>query len=169
MDEVLWHSATCRFSKSILVKIPRLPTIRVIGSQFMSTSLRDFPALPDCDVGAMVVAMAVSFTVSGPGGIARGQLTPGVPPLRFFIEFPVGICSERPNDASVKGDADGRDVCAGRLIHEGHELVGEPRHRAADADATDVGTAADAGHPSPFRHVAIHHGTPAAQLHQTFG
>src|SRR5579863_8170917 len=40
IDEVLWHSATSRFSKSILVKIPRLPTIRVIGSQFISTRLR---------------------------------------------------------------------------------------------------------------------------------
>src|SRR5580700_5139836 len=38
IDEVLWHSATWRFSKSIFVKIPRLPTIRVIGSQFISTS-----------------------------------------------------------------------------------------------------------------------------------
>src|ERR1700729_2341688 len=38
MDDVLWHSAPCRFSKSILVKMPRLPTMRVIGSQFISTS-----------------------------------------------------------------------------------------------------------------------------------
>src|SRR5580704_16441670 len=41
IDEVLWHSATRRFSKSILVKIPRLPTIRVIGSQFISTKFLD--------------------------------------------------------------------------------------------------------------------------------
>src|SRR5579871_1714734 len=42
IDEVLWHSATCLFSKSILVKIPRLPTMRVMGSQFISTRLRFF-------------------------------------------------------------------------------------------------------------------------------
>ena len=40
IDDVLWHSATSLLSKSILVKMPRLPTIRVIGSQFISTSFR---------------------------------------------------------------------------------------------------------------------------------
>src|ERR1700722_17617609 len=38
IDEVLWHSATVRFSKSIFVYIPKLPTIRVIGSHDISTS-----------------------------------------------------------------------------------------------------------------------------------
>src|SRR5580692_3153474 len=53
MDEVLWHSTTWRFSKSILVKMPRLPTILVIGSQFISTR---FPFLPDTSfVGAVMV------------------------------------------------------------------------------------------------------------------
>src|SRR5580693_8596318 len=53
MDEVLWHSTTWRFSKSILVKMPRLPTILVIGSQFISTR---FPFLPETSfVGAVIV------------------------------------------------------------------------------------------------------------------
>src|ERR1700735_1201825 len=53
MDEVLWHSTTWRFSKSMLVKMPRLPTIRVIGSQFISTR---FPFLPGISfVGAVIV------------------------------------------------------------------------------------------------------------------
>src|SRR5579871_6915113 len=38
MDEVLWHSATVLLPKSIFVYIPKLPTIRLIGSQFFSTS-----------------------------------------------------------------------------------------------------------------------------------
>src|SRR6202044_3131336 len=53
MDEVLWHSTTWRFSKSILVKMPRLPTMRVIGSQFISTR---FPFLLGTSlVGAVIV------------------------------------------------------------------------------------------------------------------
>src|SRR5580700_1561182 len=53
MDDVLWHSTTWRFSKSILVKMPRLPTMRVIGSQFISTR---FPFLPGTSfVGAVIV------------------------------------------------------------------------------------------------------------------
>src|SRR5271168_2800795 len=46
IDDVLWHSATCRFSKSIFVNIPRLPTIRVMGSQFISTSFREPVGVP---------------------------------------------------------------------------------------------------------------------------
>ena len=42
MEDVLWHSTTFRLAKSILVKIPKLPTIRVIGSHDISTIL---PAL----------------------------------------------------------------------------------------------------------------------------
>ena len=41
IDDVLWHSTTCRLAKSILVKIPRLPTMRVMGSQFISTICLD--------------------------------------------------------------------------------------------------------------------------------
>src|SRR6476646_4619291 len=53
MEEVLWHSTTCLFSKSILVKMPRLPTIRVIGSQFISTRFPFFPGTSF--VGAVMV------------------------------------------------------------------------------------------------------------------
>src|SRR5271163_2621355 len=53
MEDVLWHSTTWRFSKSILVKMPRLPTIRVIGSQFIST--RFFDLLETSFVGAVIV------------------------------------------------------------------------------------------------------------------
>src|SRR5579862_9803145 len=59
MDEVLWHSTTWRFSKSILVKMPRLPTIRVIGSQFISTRFRLL--LETSWVGAVTVLMDRSF------------------------------------------------------------------------------------------------------------
>src|SRR5579862_5680429 len=48
IDEVLRHSATWRLAKSILVWIPRLPTMRVIGSQLISTS---FPAGAATDMG----------------------------------------------------------------------------------------------------------------------
>src|ERR1700722_8618074 len=63
MDEVLWHSTTWRFSKSILVKMPRLPTIRVIGSQFISTR---FPFLLGTSfVGAVIVLIrSLLFVVS---------------------------------------------------------------------------------------------------------
>src|SRR5262249_31939282 len=37
IDDVLWHSTTFFCLKSILVYMPRLPTIRVIGSQAIST------------------------------------------------------------------------------------------------------------------------------------
>src|SRR5690606_10345878 len=50
-------------------------------------------------------------------------------------------------------------------VHERHELVRESGHGAADADATDVGATADTVHPAAFGDVAVHHRTPAADLH----
>ena len=71
MEDVLWHSATSRLAKSILVKMPRLPTIRVIGSQFISTRLRFF--LSTSGIVSGKVAMDVSFRFClGP------ELTPGL-------------------------------------------------------------------------------------------
>src|SRR5712664_3445866 len=51
MDDVHRHSATCRLAKSILVWIPRLPTIRVMGSHDMSTS---------CLPGSAMVQLLIS-------------------------------------------------------------------------------------------------------------
>src|SRR6202042_669360 len=59
MDDVLWHSATRLASKSILVKMPRLPTIRVIGSQFISTRFL-FP-LETSVFGAVTVVLMISL------------------------------------------------------------------------------------------------------------
>src|SRR5271168_2302564 len=58
MEEVLWHSATFLASKSILVKMPRLPTMRVIGSQFIST--RFFDLLGTSFDGAVIVLIAIA-------------------------------------------------------------------------------------------------------------
>src|SRR5580692_2598223 len=58
MEEVLWHWATFLASKSILVKIPRLPTMRVIGSQFIST--RFFGLLGTFEVGAVIVLILIA-------------------------------------------------------------------------------------------------------------
>src|SRR5271154_560702 len=102
MDDVLWHSATCRFSKSILVKIPRLPTIRVIGSQFISTSLRVFPGASD--VGAVMVLISqipFSFDLVSSRMVASGQFRPRMPPLRFFVDRIVGDGAQRSNSTAI--------------------------------------------------------------------
>src|ERR1700760_2856491 len=58
IDEVLWHSATFLLAKSILVKMPRLPTMRVIGSQFIST--RFLLLLATSLVGAVTVLIPIA-------------------------------------------------------------------------------------------------------------
>src|SRR5271169_1910745 len=93
IDEVLWHSATCRLAKSILVKLPRLPTMRVIGSQFIST--RFLPLVAASLVGAVIVLieslLSVGLSVNveevlvGPRVVASSQFSPRMPPLRFLI------------------------------------------------------------------------------------
>src|ERR1700690_1565002 len=68
IDDVLWHSATRRFSKSILVKIPRLPTIRVIGSQFISTKFRDLLAVSFVTPVIVLIFARLLLTLSTTAG-----------------------------------------------------------------------------------------------------
>src|SRR5580704_5227860 len=106
IDEVLWHSATWRFSKSIFVKIPRLPTIRVIGSQFISTSFLE-------PVGVLFAPIVVVPMFSAPpfhcflvrsGSITSGQFWPRMAPLRFLIHGGVGESAQRSNGLAVDAD-----------------------------------------------------------------
>src|SRR4051794_18512368 len=95
IDEVLWHSATCRFAKSILVKMPRLPTMRVIGSQFISTSCLGLMGTSFC--GAIVVLIALApyeFSVR-PWVIAGGEFGPAVPPFRFLVDSVICQVAQR--------------------------------------------------------------------------
>jgi hypothetical protein len=55
IEEVLWHSTTFRLVKSIFVKIPKLPTIRVIGSQDISTILAGFEAVSVAELVAVSI------------------------------------------------------------------------------------------------------------------
>ena len=94
---------------------------------------------------------------------------PGLAPLGLLVDGLVGDPPQPPDHGAV--DAAGRrgHPPAGRLVHERHELVGEARHRAADADAADVGAAADAVDPAPLGDVAVDHRAPAAELHDALG
>src|SRR5580700_3104599 len=133
IDDVLWHSATRRFSKSILVKIPRLPTILVIGSQFISTKFRDFDGVSL--LTPAIVAILGSFEVLiGPRLVARGEFWSWMPPLRFLVYGSVGDGTQSSYCSSVDFNRCRRNACARRLVHERHELVRKTRHRATDAD-----------------------------------
>src|SRR4051794_18812160 len=140
--------------------MPRLPTIRVIGSQAMSTSL------PASGLISSRVAMLSALLVAPPRGVAGGELVAVVPPLRLLVDRAVRDAAQLADGRAVDAGDERRDRAARRLVHERHELVGEARHRAADADAAHVRAAADARHPAALRDVAVDHGTPAADLHE---
>src|ERR1700683_3550465 len=146
MDEVLKHSATCLFSKSILVKIPRLPTMRVIGSQFISTRFRLLVGVtaPGCKVVAIYFILS---TLVGPRPVAGSELEAAMTPLRLFVNCRVGDPAQGANHAAIDADRGGRKHCTGRLVHERHELVRKSRHGAADANSAHVWTTTDTAHP----------------------
>src|SRR5580698_7365990 len=100
IDEVLWHSATCRFSKSILVKIPRLPTMRVIGSQFISTSFLDLVGV-SVRVPVSVLIRSLLCLLVSTRMIAGGQLGTRVPPSRLLIEARISERAERSERAAI--------------------------------------------------------------------
>src|SRR6201989_1211518 len=126
--------------------MPRLPTIRVIGSHDMSTRLPDEARTSFS--GVMTVAIDGPPSSGRDGGrwmIPGGQLGAVVPPLRLLVRRVVGALAELSEDPAGEPDACRRQPRARGLVHERHELVGEPGHRAADADPAVVGAAADPG------------------------
>src|SRR3954447_7464439 len=143
--------------------MPRLPTIRVIGSQAMSTSL------PASGLISSRVAMLSALLVAPARGVAGGELVAVVPPLRLLVDRLVRDAPQLADRRAVHAGDQRRHRAARRLVHERHELVGEARHRAADADAADVRAAADPGHPAALGNVAVDDGAPAADLHEALG
>src|ERR1700752_39782 len=89
-------------------------------------------------------------------------------PFRLFVHGGIGNRTQSTDHAAICSHARGRDSCAWRLVHEWHEFVGEDGHGATDADTSDIRAAADSAHPPTLGHVAIDHGTPAANFHQAF-
>src|SRR5947199_8271980 len=90
-------------------------------------------------------------------------------PLGLLVHGLIRDPTQLANEWAVAAGDRRRDASAGGGIHERHELVREAGHRASDADAADVGTAADSGHPPPLWHVAVDDRPPAADLHQALG
>src|ERR1700689_126293 len=107
--------------------MPRLPTILVIGSQFISTT----PA-------SSTVVIAHS-PCSWARPLSRGRRRPMSPgllvasqqfvtlhaPLGLVVEGLRGEAAERLDDRPVEAARGGGDLRARGLVHERHELVGE--------------------------------------------
>src|SRR6478609_6690321 len=168
--------------------MPRLPTMRVIGSHDMSTRFGSERLAPlrwsvavigvllvvrRALLAALIAALFLSSACAprrSPGRSVTGlDLLSGDPPLRFLVDGLRGDGPQLPDEAAVGTARQGRDGAARRLVHEGHELVREAGHRAADADAADVRAAADAVDPPALGHVALHDRSPASELHQALG
>src|SRR5215475_13981510 len=134
--------------------MPREPTMRVIGSQFISTrpSVLGSTVLTGFAVAAILL---LSCSVSS-WAVAGGESRPRMPPLRFFVGRMISDAAQRPDHPAVEADGARRERRARRFIHKRHEFVREARHGAGDADAADVRAAADAAHPGALGHVAIH-------------
>src|ERR671922_186172 len=98
--------------------MPRLPTILVIGSQDMSTTV------PASGVTRSRTAIAGSSLVPPPGLVARGELVAVVPPGRLLADRAVREAAEPADHRPVGARHRGRHRTAGRLVHERHELVG---------------------------------------------
>src|SRR5271166_3543515 len=101
--------------------------------------------------------------------VAGGQFSPRMPPLRFLVDGRLGHGAQRTDCAAISTCHSRGNLRTGRFVHEWHELVREARHGAADADAADVGTTADSGHPAPLGHVAVDNGDPAAKFDDALG
>src|ERR1051325_3456776 len=146
------------------------PCFRRRSSPRIVTLLPEYLGLPF--PFSVTLSSCIRYGMNAPSMTPR-RVVPGVeararvPPLRFLVNGLFGEPAECPDDAAHELIRRRGHLAAGRLVHERHELVGEAGHRAPDADAADVGTAADAVHPSALGDVAADDGAPAADLHET--
>src|SRR5919198_4737252 len=131
--------------------MPRLPTIRVIGSHAISTR----PVSCALPTGSFNVVIGSPVSPGRPE--AGREFFALVAPPGLGVDGVQGYRSQPADQPAVRPARRGRDHGPGRLVHERHELVREPGHGAGDADAADVRTAADAVDPPPLRYVALHH------------
>src|SRR5581483_1333081 len=143
--------------------MPRLPTMRVIGSHAISTR----PVFSSLVARAGRSVVVIRLPPLGP--IAGEQLVARSSPLRFLVDRLGRDAAQAADEAAVRAAGRGRHPAARWLVHERHELVGEARRRAADADAAHVGAGADAVDPPALGDVALHDGAPAAELHDALG
>src|SRR5215212_6163792 len=143
--------------------MPRFPTMRVIGSHDISVRF-----LASAGTSSRIAIYLPSLRP--PTRVVAGRELPlVVAPLGFLVDRGVGHAPELADQGPVGRDQGRGGGCARRLVHEGHELVGEAWHGAADADAAHVRAAPYAIHPAPLGHVAVDDRTPAADLHLAFG
>src|ERR1700752_3473495 len=147
--------------------MPRLPTMRVIGSHAISTSWPGSRAA--CEGSGMIVVIRMLLSPqlparrrlreSGPHlpGASRSgfEFRARVPPVRLLVDRSTGDVPQAADDRSVHARSRGGPLAPRWLVHERHELVREAWHRAADADAADVRAAADSVDPSPLGDVAL--------------
>src|SRR5579885_762286 len=100
--------------------MPRLPTIRVIGSHDISTR-RDFSVPPE--VSGRSLMATVGLLLVRAGLVAGGELGAAVAPLRFLVRGAHRDLAQAAHHVAVD-PADGRaELRARRLVHERHELV----------------------------------------------
>src|SRR6267142_2948667 len=98
--------------------MPRLPTIRVIGSQFFSTIL--LGCLPAVGIAS---AMSLSSLVRPRRPIAGVEARARAPPFGLLVEVPLGDPAPGADRLSAQFDGAGRQHRPGRRVHERHELV----------------------------------------------
>src|SRR6516164_8845410 len=142
--------------------MPRLPTILVMGSQVISVSSASAALSVALFSGAVVIASPRLL-------MAGTEFRALHAPTRFLVRRTRGEAAQGTDDRAIHSAGRGRYARTRRLVHERHELVGEARHGAGDADAAHVRAAAHAVDPAALGHVALDHGPPAAQLDQALG
>src|SRR5579859_1833102 len=100
-----------------------------------------------------------------PLALVTGQkLSAWCSPLRFLVHGVGGDAAQAANHLSVHTARHGGNPRPRRLIHERHELVGEARHGAADADPAHVRATPHPVEPAALGHVAFDDGAPATKL-----
>src|SRR5690625_5731865 len=92
----------------------------------------------------------------GPAGIG-GKFRTAMTPTRLLVQGASGDMPQPADHRAIQPRRGTGHLPAGRLVHNRHELVREPRHRATDTDTTHIRAPTDTVHPTPLGDIALHH------------
>src|SRR5262245_60876373 len=107
--------------------MPRLPTMRVMGSKATSTSRRPVwvwtwdSMRGSCRSGVSASAAGAVAVAGLVRVVSGGQLGAVVMPARLAVGAAIGESPQGANQRAIRLHQQRRETRAGRLVHEGHE------------------------------------------------
>src|SRR5262249_37566025 len=165
-------------SVSFIGLLPRAGFVAIVGARARAVGAPETilaPGRPPRPLRTEVLPLFVEEVIGAVQQASAADVPPATRHVLVLVPPPFAICravaqSPQPaDDRAERARAVGRDERARRRLVERRELVGEARHRAADAHTARLHAPAHVIDRAALDDVAVDDGSPAADLDQALG